>query len=451
MEFKIIEKLKSKNKKEIKNIKNNHTKSQGAKDDLIEFINKENELISNFDEQYYTLSCQLYESEKVREKSKISNKSINEIRDEIVTTGQIDYRQVKSQINDIKTQIDDIVDNVYQIKEGKKQNVFSAFIGQVDKKIHNWWFKKDARWNKHEDNVYEKYYNSKSYFMKKMSKIVGISSAVIGLLLIIPSLGGFLPYALGGVSAGFAYQGFNILKVIIDKKYKHKPLLERNKKLLKGNYIENISNAIYMKKSSERVCQNINELLVSDINNVIVENEQRSVQNENETFSIDEINDNFLLVEKPDINNYGTFDVYKVTKIDKSYQCKMTFVEAISILRDKRLHTEDEWEEAMTTIANVFGRGPKKNSYKNVKRVLNDFSKTEKLIAEYGRKIRSGNASEEDKLIHQALIYHLAKYDVINNFDFDTLEDDINNFIADEALRYTKDLEAYQKTLYFKK
>ena len=78
-------------------------------------------------------------------------------------------------------------------------------------------------------------------------------------------------------------------------------------------------------------------------------------------------------------------------------------------------------------------------------RVFNDFNKTEKLIAEYGRKLRSGNATGEDKLTHQALLYHLAKYDVIDNFSFDTLEEDINDFIADEAKRYTEDLRKFEE------
>ena len=45
----------------------------------------------------------------------------------------------------------------------------------------------------------------------------------------------------------------------------------------------------------------------------------------------------------------------------------------------------------------------------------------------------------------QALLYHLAKYDVIDNFSFDTLEEDINDFIADEAKRYAEDLREFEE------
>lgn len=144
--------------------------------------------------------------------------------------------------------------------------------------------------------------------------------------------------------------------------------------------------------------------------------------------------------KKPDINNYANLDQFGILEQEEK---SLTFARAISIVRDKNFHSQDEWEMAMKKLACTFGKNKRKK--KESKAVLNDFNKTQKLLAEYGRKIKGNNYTAEDKLIYNALMYHLAKYDVIN-FSFDTLEDDINDFIADEALRYANDCKKYVKT-----
>lgn len=147
---------------------------------------------------------------------------------------------------------------------------------------------------------------------------------------------------------------------------------------------------------------------------------------------------------KPNIDDYANLDKLNVVK--EISNNNLSFAKAISIVRDKELHTEDEWKMAIAKLVLVFGKGNKKTK-EDMTATLNDFNKTEKLLAFYGNKIKSGNATMEDKLIYQALIYHLAKYDVINNFKSDTSKDDVEDFIADEALRYAKDQEIYQKCL----
>ncbi len=145
---------------------------------------------------------------------------------------------------------------------------------------------------------------------------------------------------------------------------------------------------------------------------------------------------------KPDINNYANLDRFNINKKQDS---TISFAKAISIVRDKKMHTRDEWEMAMQKLACTFGN--KKRTSKETTAILNDFNKTEKMLAYYGHKIKTNNASAEEKLIYTALLYHLSTFEVIDNFSLNSLEDDINDYIADEALRYDNDLKSYQKTI----
>lgn len=185
----------------------------------------------------------------------------------------------------------------------------------------------------------------------------------------------------------------------------------------------------YLKKLQEDKIQKRDEILSSRPKMFHLINEDDIKKN----------NENNL---KPDINNYANLDRFNISEKKNE---TLTFGKAISIIRDQNIHSQDEWEMAMSKLAHTFGKNKKSKS--NVTAKLNDFNKTEKLMAEYGRKINSGNYSGEDKLIYNALLYHLAKCDVLDNFSFDTLEDDINDYIADEALRYANDLNGSQKVL----
>ena len=145
-----------------------------------------------------------------------------------------------------------------------------------------------------------------------------------------------------------------------------------------------------------------------------------------------------------DINNYATMDYFGAIRYEKNNDSHMKFSKAISIIRDKNLHQEDEWKEAIGVLSSTFGNGKAKES--NIEKKLNDFNKTEKLLSSYGRKIKNNTATNEEKLIYNALLYHLANCD-FESFSIDEVEDYINDYIIEEADRYIEDVKKYQKKI----
>lgn len=145
-----------------------------------------------------------------------------------------------------------------------------------------------------------------------------------------------------------------------------------------------------------------------------------------------------------DINNYATMDYFGAIRYEKNNDSHMKFSKAISIIRDKSLHQEDEWKEAIGVLSSTFGNGKAKES--NIEKKLNDFNKTEKLLSSYGRKIKNNTATNEEKLIYNALLYHLANCD-LDSFSIDEVEDYINDYIIEEADRYIEDVKKYQKKI----
>ena len=143
-----------------------------------------------------------------------------------------------------------------------------------------------------------------------------------------------------------------------------------------------------------------------------------------------------------DINNYATMDYLNVINYHKNPNIDMKFSKAISIVRDKKLHTEDEWKTAVSVLSSTFGNGKGKNS--DTEKKLNDFNKTEKLLSLYGRKIKNNTATPEEKLTYNALLYHLANCD-LDSFSIDEIEDYVNDYIIEEADRYIEDVKRYQK------
>lgn len=140
-------------------------------------------------------------------------------------------------------------------------------------------------------------------------------------------------------------------------------------------------------------------------------------------------------VDKP-VSSPTKEDVKKLS-IDST----MTFSKAISIVRDSKAHSKDELESAMGKLASTFGNRNKKADAGDIKKALSDFNKSEKMLSEYGNKIKKGKANTEDKMIYQALLMHLAKYEKNEPFSIDTLEDDIRDYlddIADKAEEYDR-------------
>ena len=619
MNFEKINRLIKDNQDEIERLEKN---SDNASKDRVAYLKEENTKLETFKANYTKQAEQLVKLEEEEKKDK----------------------NVKDRIKKLRNEMNSEVKKVEKLSQGKLRNVFSTMIGQVDKRIHNWWYRegKDNRWNEHTEKINERYKNIPKYILKNTGMSIAMFLGLGAVVALIPATSAVLTPVIFGTTATFITQTAIKAGVAIYNKRKFGgPLLERNKKILNGTYLENIENATYEKKASKNIFSRVKELSykligkkstsspvvnsekkeedkektnekvnekentlnltdevikaifklnsITDINkasleeltNVInetkrfdgklpldaqnkynmifaraqmlfdekVKNAIEVIKNVNlETATLEDlhsviewtkdvsedlpenykekynkifakyqmlldkkdnkknnddkrkpnnnrinklimdfnlnsndINDYYNIiylvgkhsdeldnkalkkyndiyekaqmlyekqnkktnVQKPNIDNYANLDQFNVVDINKDDK-NLTFAKAISIVRDKSIHSQDEWEAAMNKLASVFGSGKNKKTSDTVK-VLSDFNKTEKLIAEYGRKIREGNATGEDKLIHQALLYHLAKYDVIDNFSFDTVEEDINDFIADEAKRYSDDLKKFEE------
>ena len=562
MDFKKINELILNNKKEIERLKNSEN---NADKDRVAYLTDENKKLEEFKTNYQKKAEQLINLESADKKD---NKQIKKLRNEMK--------------EDVK--------KVEKASQGKLRNVFSALIGQVDKKVHNWWYRegKDKRWESHVAKVNDRYKNVPKYLLRNTGISAGMFLGMGAVVFLFPATSAVLTPIIFGATATFITQTAIKAGVAIYNNTKFGgPLLERTKKLFKGNYQENVQNALYERKASRNIFDRVKEVsyklvgkkvnttsesnvepqeektndkedkkennlnLSEEVKNAIEviknvnletatleelqsiiewtkdvikdlpdnykaeynkifaryqmlldeENKKKNNSNKNDDkaksnddrisrinkmimdfdlkdndlndyysiinlvgkygdkldkMALDKYNDIYekaqMLyneqkkkesVQKPNIDNYANLDRFNVVDIKKKND-GLTFAKAISIVRDKNIHSQDEWEMAMNKLASVFGSNKNKTT-SDISKVLNDFNKTEKLIAEYGRKLRSGNATGEDKLTHQALLYHLAKYDVIDNFSFDTLEEDINDFIADEAKRYTEDLREFEE------
>ena len=186
----------------------------------------------------------------------------------------------------------------------------------------------------------------------------------------------------------------------------------------------------------------------TEMPNTILKKEEKDVEKIIKQIDLDNKNpktpkDNTIIeTKKVDINNYANMDYLQAISYEKNPNQTMNFSEAISIIRDKKLHKEDEWRNAVSVLSSTFGssRQKKNDTSKN----LNDFNKTEKLLSIYGRKIKNNTATNEEKLIYNALIYHLAMCD-LENFSLDDIKDYINDYIIEEADRYIEDVKKYQK------
>ena len=122
--------------------------------------------------------------------------------------------------------------------QGKIRDLFSAYIGQVDKKIHNVVYKSNSFWRNKNRRVSERYQHTFKYFIKN----AGISALMYfgsGLVLG-PLAPAMFPVALG-VSA--AYLGQTVIKTvaaIYNKKKYGGPRLQRKYDISKSGYWKHV-------------------------------------------------------------------------------------------------------------------------------------------------------------------------------------------------------------------
>lgn len=216
------EKIIKENQKEIIALKN----KSGSKD-RIEFLTETNECLSNILEQYEHI-------EKIEESLK---------------SKKIESSSAKENIKYYKK----------KIKESKKKiaalngsgNIFSSLIGQVDKKFHNWFYNdtKNAnkRWENHCNRVKERYNDIFKFSWPKLATAAGM--IIFGT--VFPGVG---LIAAGGALLGGYTIASTIVKMVNKKRYGG-PLLVREKRILHGSYLENISESLYERTNGKKISE----------------------------------------------------------------------------------------------------------------------------------------------------------------------------------------------------
>ena len=143
-------------------------------------------------------------------------------------------------------------------------------------------------------------------------------------------------------------------------------------------------------------------------------------------------------INKPNINDYGNIGMYGKNDTDS-----VTFAHAISDIRNPKV-SADKKEEAYAKLAVMFGKNKRNTDVKGeIAKALNDFNRTEKRLAELGRQIderkRLVKNNKDNNMLKQytneyiRLLYHLGK------------NDEIEDFIADEAYRYAEDKRNFEE------
>ena len=526
MDLDNIKKLIKENEQEIANLIN----ELGLDKDHIDF----SKLVKgNLSDRFVFLDEQ---TEKLKKFVKSYEESEKKIQD-LETKKTDDYdtnKKIDKEIAKVKKAMKKSAQNLRMMSQGKTRNIFSCFIGQIDKRIHNAvynkgtsWFNRsqsrvDTRWNNHVERV------NKRYTWLGLAKYFGIRAAVFTAIAFIPGLkiGLGAWYGVLGLANGvyFGQAAIRTVATLYDKIRYGKPLLERTKRIFKGDLSSSLNEAIYQNRksnlilSNENVISNVNTKSNPTINNSttatvtssktntksigspVVDNSKLIIINKIDTFNLsnDKIEDYASLIsivrskglendlptvvltgrtlstkQKYDeiVSKYNA--LYEALKkkeepvkkdepvvidtpkaVDKpvssprkedvkrlSIDSTMTFSKAISIVRDNKVHSKEELESAMGKLASTFGNRNKRADAGDIKKALSDFNKTEKMLSEYGDKIKNGKADSEDKMIYQALLMHLAKYEKNEPFSINTLEDDIRDYfddIADKAEEYDR-------------
>ena len=417
-----LKKLFEKNKKEIVYVETKEI-SDGAKKDYQKIFKKNNDLI----DEYIT------ENEIIDQNIAKYRQERNENNAEIIDCDIDSFMEEKK----------DTIKILDRAKQGKIKNIISTIFGQVDKRMHNAVYDNNSKiskslWKNYKERVKNRYSDLSGYAIKN-----GIITAILTVINIVgfkvlPNLSGLF----NAISAGTAcFAGNTIVKIFSTIYNKNKFggfKLSKHKTLFEGKYLENIKTSIFDYQKAKELTSDTpieDNLSISipknsSMDEYIEEESKRLIEDlelEN-TNEEDLVNDELseLDVKKPDIRNYGNLGIC----IDSSDDA-MKYSKAISTIR--RSNDNDARIEAYVKLANTFGKSKKKKSKNTNISKLNDYARTLKLVSEYGRKVRSPEATKEDTANYIALLYRLGK-------DFDN-DYDIADFLADEYDRYQEDLQ----------
>ena len=235
MDYSYYEKLIIKNKQEIEALRRKETKT-ALDEEKIAYLEDLNKKIERFIE-----TCK-NKDEKINEiKDKISD--IEKDSEISMTDKKTQIKAKQAEIKKIKKEKKELSTELSRTSRGRVHDILSSSIGNVDKRIHNWWYegeKHNKRWSNHCDIVNERY--TRKGLLKYTSKrFLGIAIA-IGSSFILPVFGGMV------FTGAIAYGAFTAVKTIftiINKAKYGEPRLERKYDIQKGSWLENIKASVY--------------------------------------------------------------------------------------------------------------------------------------------------------------------------------------------------------------
>ena len=434
----MLEKLKGlfgRNKKELKKIEEKKDEyadfSRDALKDRKYMIQDANELITNLDK-----ANSKYEEEKKNGASELRLEKLKE--------------KVAQKEHEVKRQ-----------SQGKLKSLIGAYFGQIDKKIHNSiYFREslssDKLWNYHCNSINNRYENMPGYLLKNGLAVLTMTGITMALNIAgIPSAN-FLSHIFMGLNALIvANTGVKVASTIYNKKKFGGPLLRQFEPILTGTYKENILNAHFDLIQSRELTNatkyigEVPRLIEANKNNeeIIID---EPIQEEKLPVPQEEIVEEKIQEElvEPNINDYGNinFGIFKpLSKFQDDPEEKLSYSKSVSLLRkvDMEKADDDNFEKkiaAYDKLYGTFGKGKPKKKKITSNAKLNDYNKTLKLLAEYGRKVHTNTATQKEINTYWGLLYHLGKDD-----DF------IGDFLADEYDRYQEDKKKYEEKKLIKK
>ena len=191
------------------------------------------------------------QQQKIRELLDKLQKAGNEI-DQIEKDTAMKKDDKKKKIKAIKKSIGDSRQEIVDLSQGKIHDLFSSFIGQIDKRLHNFIYNHDNkiskalyRWSsKRFDARYDHPYK---YLLKNGALTLAVTGGMILLGELIPVLGVLTaPVVLGNMG----FFGISVIKgisaIYSGIKFGKVPKFPREMTIKKGSYLENIKTSRYI-------------------------------------------------------------------------------------------------------------------------------------------------------------------------------------------------------------
>ena len=350
-------------------------------------------------------------SEEFLEDRKKIDSNIQELREKYDmckdTVSVDEFSDYESEMNQRKVEKE-----INRNQQGKVKHIISCVFGQVNQRIKKSEYDNgdglsDQRWESYKRKIIHRYNHLTEYVVKNMSVLIAGGICVAhGLIPMLPALVVAVPYFVNVVyKAGDLYY---------NKKRFGKPNLTQEVTVYQGNYFENIKNAIYAYKEAKKLNKIVNNgENIKLINEGYTTNEP--VNTSDETVTISEELD--LNEEVANVQN--DLPVRLGICIPLASDESKKYSEAVSIVR-KSKDVNDRFL-AYGKLAMTYGNRKKKNKT-NENAKLSSYSRTLKLLSEYGHKLKDGVATKEEQEFYLSLLYYLGK-------DFN--EEDVMDYLSD--------------------